>query len=118
MRKRSKTVRPKKTSAKKTRVVSKASAGPFSLPAECTLADAAELKTRLAKLLQSVKPVTLDVAAVQRVDTASMQVLTAFVRQRQERGRAVVWSGDSPAFTQAARILGIDTVLGLTGNAQ
>src|SRR5579883_1855516 len=58
---------------------------PLVLPAECTLADAESLKLKLAALLQDVSPVTLDVSGVRRIDTASLQLLAAFARDRRAR---------------------------------
>ncbi len=85
----------------------------FAVAAECTVADAGSLKTGLAKLLEEPEPVTLDVSAVQRVDTAGLQVIAAFVRERESQGRRVQWAGEAAALTNAARLLGLDMLLKL-----
>lgn len=85
----------------------------FALPAECTLADAGALRARLKRLIAHPRPLTLDGSFVERIDTATMQVLIAFVRDRRERGLPVMWHGDAPAFTEAATLLGIHGLLGL-----
>ena len=88
----------------------------FGLASECTLADAEGLKLRLAKLLNSVTPVTLDVQAVQRIDTASMQLLAAFVRDRKAIGLQVGLTGESAVFTEATRLLGFGALLDPAGS--
>jgi len=62
---------------------------------------------RLTALLKSVRPVTLDVGAVRRIDTASMQLLAAFTRDRHSSGLGVSTLGDSPVFDEAVRLLGL-----------
>jgi anti-anti-sigma regulatory factor len=79
----------------------------LKLPPECTLAEAEGLKLRLAKLLKSVKPVTIEVQAVRRIDTASMQLLAAFVRDRAASALPIRLRGDSPTFGEAVRLLGL-----------
>jgi anti-anti-sigma regulatory factor len=81
--------------------------------AECTVADAGLLKIQLAKLLEESGVVTLDISAVQRIDTAGLQVIAAFVRERESQGRPVQWRGHAPALSNAARLLGLRGVLGL-----
>jgi len=62
---------------------------------------------RLVALLKGVNPVTVDVGAVRRIDTASMQLLAAFTRDRRSSGLTVNTLGDSPAFDEAVRLLGL-----------
>jgi anti-anti-sigma regulatory factor len=81
------------------------------LPAECTLAEAEGLKLKLTGLLRNAKPVTLDLSAVRRIDTASMQLLAAFVRDRLAGDRAVALTAASPAFVEAAHLLGLSAAL-------
>jgi ABC-type transporter Mla MlaB component len=85
----------------------------FAVAAECTVADAGLLKIHLAKLLDASAIVTLDISAVQRIDTAGLQVIAAFVRERESRGRQVQWRGQAPALSNAARLLGLSQVLRL-----
>ena len=85
----------------------------FALAAECTVADAGSLKAELAKLLDEEGDVALDVSAVQRIDTAGLQVLTAFVLDRMVLDRDVEWVGYAPALTAAATLLGVNSILKL-----
>ena len=114
-RKQGTPVRPSRSARTRTR---SPAAGAFALSAECTVAQSAALRSGLLKLLPKATPITLDVAAVKRIDTAAMQLLAAFVRERASRGRQVEWRGSTPAFTSAARLLGLASVLSLPEPAQ
>jgi anti-anti-sigma regulatory factor len=104
-----------KTAVRETAVaeaaVAKAPLDYVELPAECTTADAGALKDRLMKLIAHPGAVTLDRGAVQRVDTATLQMLAAFVRDRRAEGLAVEWSGEGAAFKNAASTLGLSSLL-------
>ena len=77
------------------------------------VSEAGSLKESLAALLDEPLPVTLDITALQRIDTAGLQVITAFVRERTGHGRTVEWQGTAPVMTTAAQLLGLTTLLGL-----
>ena len=77
------------------------------------VSDASALKERLAGLLDEPLPVTLDIASLQRIDTAGLQVITAFVRERAVHGRLVEWQGSAPVLVTAAQLLGLTTLLKL-----
>jgi ABC-type transporter Mla MlaB component len=81
------------------------------LPPECTLAHADGLKVRLAAVVSALAPVAIDVCDVRRIDTASMQVLVAFVRARSAAALPVRLQGDSAVFNEAVRLLGLASVL-------
>lgn len=83
------------------------------LAANCSVKDAAALKTSLCAFSNHGDAVTLDVSAVERVDTATMQLLCAFVRDRSGRNQGVTWRGESPALQDAVRLLGVGALLGL-----
>jgi ABC-type transporter Mla MlaB component len=85
----------------------------LALAAECLVSGASTLKESLASLLDEPQPITLDITALQRIDTAGLQVLTAFVRERTAHGRTVEWRGASPALTSAAQLLGLTSLLEL-----
>jgi ABC-type transporter Mla MlaB component len=74
---------------------------------------ALSLKEGLAGLLDEPEAVTLDISALQRIDTAGMQVITAFVRERTGHGRLVEWQGAAPVLAAAARLLGLTSLLRL-----
>jgi ABC-type transporter Mla MlaB component len=83
------------------------------LAANCSVKDAAALKSSLCAFSNHGDAVTLDVSAVERVDTATMQLLCAFVRDRSGRNQSVAWRGESAALQDAVRLLGVGALLGL-----
>ena len=86
---------------------------------ECTLAEADRLKRSLARLLAEPRPVSLEVAALQRIDTAGLQLLATFVRDRRTAGRLIEWRGRAPALDAAADVLGLRGMLELpAGNGR
>ena len=84
---------------------------PLILQSECTLASAAELKETLCELLGRSGTVALDGAAVERIDTATLQLLAAFVRDRRLAGGTLQWRATSPALRSAAQLLGMEAML-------
>ncbi|WP_411834791.1 STAS domain-containing protein [Pseudoxanthomonas mexicana] len=76
---------------------------------------ATDLKQQLSAHLARSEPLMLDAGAVQRVHTASVQVLCTFVRERRQAGRQTGFSDISPALRDAARLLGVSVQLGFPG---
>jgi phospholipid transport system transporter-binding protein len=89
--------------------------GALTLGAECTVVEADAIKAQLAQRLQESACVTMDVTALQRIDTAGLQLLAAFVRDRRTAGLAVQWRGRAPALETAAGLLGLNDMLELPG---
>lgn len=89
-----------------------------TLESNCTVKDAAALKQSLCAVLHSEAAVIIDVGAVDRIDTAAIQLLCAFVRQRAAAAHDVVWRGTPAALREAAGLLGVSELLKLpTGGA-
>lgn len=82
-----------------------------ALSSNSTVKDAGALKAELMKVLDLAATVAIDVRSVERVDTATMQLLCAFVRDRAARNVAVQWLGCPPAIADAARLLGVQSML-------
>lgn len=82
----------------------------------CTVKDAAQFKMDLCACLESADCVVLDVANVERIDTAALQLLCAFVRDRHARGLKVEWRGHSATLLEAAELLDMRTLLGLSAD--
>lgn len=97
------------TRATKGRRTAGAAPSVLPLPGECTIAEARSLRDRLGKLIDLEKDVTLDRTAVERIDTATVQLLATFVRDRRSRNLAVTCTGDAPAFSDAAELLGLSS---------
>lgn len=87
------------------------------LSAEPSIRDVAELHRRLKERLAEPGPVTIDAAAVARVDIAVLQVLAAFVRDRRAGERETRWNEPSAALRAAAALVDLDSALGLAGGA-
>jgi anti-anti-sigma regulatory factor len=90
---------------------SDAQAPMYELTASCTVRDSLALKSALLDLLMDQRPVTIDVRAVERIDTAALQVLCAFVRDRKAAGGQVLWVGCTEIFSEAIRLLGLQQAL-------
>jgi ABC-type transporter Mla MlaB component len=90
-----------------------------ALGEQCTLAEAESLKGALIRLLEEPRPVVVEIAALRRVDTAGLQLLAAFVRDRRAAGRQVEWRGRAPALDAAAAVLDLRDLLELAaGNGR
>ncbi|MEJ1961942.1 MAG: STAS domain-containing protein [Gammaproteobacteria bacterium] len=84
------------------------------LPGECGVASAAKLRDALLKRLNDGASVKLDASAVQRVDSAALQVLAAFARDRRTAGRAIEWIGVTETLAEAVGLLSLTEVLGFS----
>jgi anti-anti-sigma regulatory factor len=83
----------------------------YVLSASCTVRDCIALRSALLDLLMDPMPVTIDVRAVERIDTAALQLLCAFVRDRQAAGGQILWTGRTESFSEAIRLLGLQKAL-------
>jgi len=70
------------------------------------------LRERLAKSVRARKPVTLVIERVDKLHTAALQVLSAFVRDRAAANAATVLAAPEE-LCAAAALLGVAEVLGL-----
>jgi ABC-type transporter Mla MlaB component len=104
---------PKPAKAAKPDKAAKAAAGKPSraaLGADCTIEHAPGLQQQLAKVLTDRACVTLDFSAVKRCDTAGMQVLAAFIRERREAGRDIELASMSENFLATVKLLGLSAL--------
>jgi len=81
------------------------------LPEQCMMRDAVELKSQLLSVLDAEALVPIDVSKVKRIDAAAVQVLLAFVRDRGRGNRDVEWLGMNDVMLDAAKTLGLHSVL-------
>lgn len=88
--------------------------GSFVLAGECTVAGVAALKAGLGRLVREPRSVALDIAGLERIDTAGVQVIAAFLRDRRERGLGVTWLGTSATLSPAVQLLGLASLFGLS----
>jgi anti-anti-sigma regulatory factor len=78
-----------------------------ALGADCTIEHAPGLHAQLAKVLADRACVTLDFSAVKRCDTAGLQVLAAFIRERREAGRDLELASLSDNVRATVKLLGL-----------
>ncbi|MBI2382659.1 MAG: STAS domain-containing protein [Gammaproteobacteria bacterium] len=81
------------------------------LPAVLSIAGAAALHQALVSCLDKRQLIELDASAVLEADTAGLQLLAAFLRDRRESGRDVRWKNVSEPLVRAAGMLGLQQVL-------
>jgi anti-anti-sigma regulatory factor len=86
------------------------------LASDLGIEQSAELKGALAPHLSSKRVVVLDGASVERVHSASLQVLCAFWRDRQQAGHNTRLENPSPTLRDAARILALSPLFGLNAS--
>ena len=77
------------------------------LPASASVGECAALKLLLLELVRSGDSVVIDVTDVASIDTATLQVLFVFSRERHAKVLSTIWQGDSPTFRNAATALGL-----------
>jgi len=92
-------------------VAVEASQSEIALNSNCTVKDAVALKRSLMALKDAQDTVVIDASAVERVDTATLQLLCAFVRERVGSDREVLWRSPSAAVFEASRLLGVSELL-------
>lgn len=86
---------------------------PLVLDAELGIRTVTELHRQLLALRDEARVVAVDGRAVQRVDTAALQALVAFVRARQAAGLGVRWDAVSDRVRRVAGDLGLGAALAL-----
>lgn len=78
------------------------------------IAVAHELYQTLRQAVDSSNPLVIDVANVEHIDTAVLQLLCAFMQDARARGIVVQWHKPPPAVTQAAHLLDLEGLLALS----
>jgi anti-anti-sigma regulatory factor len=78
-----------------------------------TLRNVTAFQAELAERLDESGTVQIDASAVERIDTASLQLLAAFVRDLRTDHRLVEWTGCSAVLRRAAHSLGLTGALEL-----
>ncbi len=74
---------------------------------------AKQLRERLSTALDAGCPVVVDASAVDRVDTAALQVLISFSRDAERQEMAVRWADPSDSLCDTAAFLDVSRFLGL-----
>jgi phospholipid transport system transporter-binding protein len=82
------------------------------VPADFRIGEVAGMHRQLSDVLVA-KQIVLDGSAVERVDTAALQLLVVFQREVAKRGNQVNWAGVSAPLHDAASQLGLAQILAL-----
>jgi anti-anti-sigma regulatory factor len=80
---------------------------------ELDISEAQDFYDILQAALRARCPVVLDATHIERVDTAILQMLCAFVRDAQASNMVVQWRQPSPVLESAARLLNMRACLAL-----
>ena len=77
------------------------------LPVSTNVHACAALKQQLLVLVKSADAVLIDLSDVEVIDTAALQLLFAFSRERTTHGLSTIWQGHGPTFRNAASAVGL-----------
>lgn len=86
------------------------------LGSDLDIAHAAALKADLQTVPPG--PVELDAEAVGRTDASGLQLLLAFVRQREAQGQSPAWRNVSETLQRDAQDLGVAALLNLNNRSE
>ncbi len=71
------------------------------------IANVAELRERMLEVCASARPILLDASDPDRIDTAGVQLLAAFVRYCRDQDIPFEWQEVPPSLREAAARLGL-----------
>lgn len=77
------------------------------------VANSGDFRKQLEKMFRRKAPFELDGSAVERVDTAGLQVLLAFSQEARNRDIGLQWLATSDALKTASSFLGLSGELGI-----
>lgn len=95
-----------------------ATAATIALSGICSIKEVAALRQSLCAMVDTPAPIAIDASAVERIDTATLQLLYAFVRDRVAADREVFWQGVTAALADAVCLLGMRDLLRLPAAAE
>ncbi|PIE25537.1 MAG: hypothetical protein CSA60_00180 [Neptuniibacter caesariensis] len=86
----------------------------LDLPEEISIANITEWKTKFVNFSMEPTPLLLNAERLERVDTAAMQLMLAFVNKARAEDKSITWDKPSSAFLNMAKQLGLTDALQLT----
>ena len=86
----------------------------LDLGTKCTIIRAEELHKQMEDLLQTGHDVEVDASQIEQIDTSVLQLLLSFHQSLSQDGRSLSWKTPSEQTLASAKLLGLDTSLGLT----
>lgn len=81
------------------------------LPDHLTIVEVAEFHAELSRWLNAGGSIAIDGKAVEMIDGAGLQLMTAFVRDMQDKANKVYWINPSDALASAAGRMGLHKAL-------
>ncbi len=105
-------LKKKKTAAKKKVIRKPAAPKKIVLDTNLRISCAKELKIMLKGFVRR-KRVCIDASKPERVDTSTMQLLSAFLIEAEKRSIEVQWESPSPCVLNAAKLLGLTETMKL-----
>lgn len=88
----------------------------LAMPEELSIANVTEWQQKLGTYLNAADSVVLDGEKLTRIDTAALQLLTAFCLKAQTLQKAVEWINPSDSLVKTASQLGLEKILSLTND--
>lgn len=85
----------------------------IKLPAVISLSETDDLKNQLLESVDTSAGITIDGSNVQRIDTAGLQLLTAFAEYICSNKGVITWHEPTRAITEGAELLGLSAPLKL-----
>lgn len=85
----------------------------ITLDEELNITCVGDLKTNLIQTLSADSAIELNAANVERVDTAALQLLTAFVQHANASDKKINWVNPSDKFLKSVELLGLKGSLGI-----
>ncbi len=88
----------------------------LDLGTKCTIIRAEELHTQMESLIQTAHDIQVDASQVEQIDTSALQLLISFHQALEKEGRTLSWHNPSEQTLSTAKLLGLDTHLGLNSH--
>ncbi|HEX7027281.1 MAG TPA: STAS domain-containing protein [Gammaproteobacteria bacterium] len=85
----------------------------LQLKGQLDIREVSNLKSKLARHLETNRPVILDASKLEKIDTSVMQLLTAFCLSANSKGIEVKWKNPNDRLLRAAELLDLSRPLGL-----
>ena len=70
-----------------------------------------DLHQRLNAALEQDGPIGLNAEAIERIDTAALQMFVCFVQEVKKRNRDIYWKAPTEALLRSANLLGLKSTL-------
>ena len=86
----------------------------LDLGTKCTIIKAEELHAQMENLIQGGSDVEIDASKVEKIDTSALQLLLSFHQVLSQDGRNLSWLNPSEHTLDTAKLLGLDTQLGIS----